>query len=303
MSCKKTNSGKETQFLRVVPPEKDSARERVVEEFLNIINALEPVLRPCVGSPAPANVSAAAPVSSRKRFQKQLFPMKKLFLLSILLLATATAFAQAPTFVDDAQHYEFMDGKTIIKMNCNGIATVKNQQNDFGRHYETVLYVTNSKKENYFQGIIHKDSWKQVSAKRTSRSTYSHYVWQEDKIIEYDMTNDFMADYGNNKKNYIDNNNTVDLCGLIYLLRCGITAQTLGTETILIDKKILHLSNIELIEDMDTRTFKIKVGQEYHISCRIRKDEDSTPEYLDINIPGFTTKASLVEHGNRIALR
>ena len=230
--------------------------------------------------------------------------MKKLLLLlAVTMVAISPAWAQGPSFKDKSQQYEFKDGKTVIKMNCNGIASVKNLQNDFGRHYETVLYVTNSKKENYFQGIIHKDSWKQVSAKRTSGSTYSHYVWQQDKIIEYDMTNDFMADYGNNKKNYIDNNNTVDLCGLIYLLRCDATPQTLGAETILIDKTTLPLSNVEFIEDADTRTFKIKVGKEYHISCRIRKDEDSTPEYLDINIPGFTTKASLVEHGNRIALR
>ena len=39
MSSKKTNNSKNTQFLRVVPPEKDSARERAVDEFLNIINA------------------------------------------------------------------------------------------------------------------------------------------------------------------------------------------------------------------------------------------------------------------------
>lgn len=39
MTSKKTNNGKETQFLRVVPPKKDPTRERVVDEFLNIINA------------------------------------------------------------------------------------------------------------------------------------------------------------------------------------------------------------------------------------------------------------------------
>jgi len=229
--------------------------------------------------------------------------MKKLFLLSFLLLATATAFAQTSAFVDNAQRYEFMDGKTIIKMNCNGIATVKNQQNDFGRHYETVMYVTNGKKENYFQGVIHKDTLRQISARRTSKTVFSSYVWDGDTIVRYDMKTEFKANYDDMPKTFIINENTVDLCGLIYQLRRGTPARTLENETLLIDQGTLPLSDVEVFDNGQTLSYSIKIGNGYHISSRIRKDESRTPEYLDIDIPGFTTKASLVEHGSRIALR
>ena len=227
--------------------------------------------------------------------------MKKLFLLSILL-ATMTAFAQAPAFVDDAQHYEFMDGKTIIKMNCNGIAAVKNQQNDFGRHYETVMYVTNGKKENYFQGVVHKDTLQQISAKRTSKTVFSSYVWDGDTIVRYDMKAEFKANYTDLPKTFIINENTVDLCGLIYQLRRGTPARTLESETLLIDQETLPLSDVEVSDNGQTLSYSIKIGNGYHISSRIRKDKNMTPEYLDIDIPGFSTKAKLVEYRKRISL-
>ena len=219
------------------------------------------------------------------------------------LLFATTAYAQSSAFVDKNQSYEYKDGKTVIKMYCCGIATIKNSENDFGRHYETVLYVTTTKKENYFQGVIHKDSCRQISAKRTSRDVFAHYVWDENKIIKYDINNDFDPNYSHSRKTLMENDNTVDLCGLIYLLRCNATAETLETETLLVDKDIFPLTNIEIEDNGQVLKYSIKVGDEYHITSRIRKDEARTPEYLDIDIPGFSTKATLVEYRNKIALR
>ena len=229
--------------------------------------------------------------------------MKKLFLL---FAATTAAFslaqAQAPSFADKNQHFEFRDGKTGIVMNCRGVATINSEENDFGRHYETVMYVTNSKKENYFQGTIHKDTWRQVSAKRTSKSISSHYVWNSDGIVEYDIRNGYSPNYNGCRKEYLEDDNTIDICGLLYLVRIGVPARDIQAKTLLTDNATMRLSDVKIDDDGSDINFSVRVGQTGHVAGRIRKDESRTPEYLDIDIPGFSTNATLVEYSRRVSL-
>lgn len=208
-----------------------------------------------------------------------------LFLAAFLLTATA-AWGQGPAFADGTQHYEFVDGKTVIRMNCS--AVTENPRNGYGRCYKTVIHVASGKKENFFQGVIRKDTFRQISAKRTSKAVFLDYVWDGDRIIRHDMKNETRMD--------IANDNTVDLCGLIYQIRSGVPAAVLETETLLVEGDTLPLSAVEYHEDGETFMCSMQVGDQYHVSGRIRKDDDRTPEHLDIHIPGFSAKASLLEH-------
>ncbi len=230
--------------------------------------------------------------------------MKKLLL--ILFVATMAAIpsarAQTPSFADRNQHFEFRDGKTEIVMHCRGAAATDNVENGFGRHYETIMYVTNARKENYFQGTINKDTWRQVSAKRTSKFVFAHYVWSDGGIIKYDLTNGYFPNYRNCHASVIEDDDTIDLCGLLFLVRSGTPARDIQAKTLLTDNATMPLSGVTIDDGGDDITFAVTVGKDGHVAGRIRKDEGRTPEYLDIDIPGFATTATLVEYSRRVSL-
>ena len=209
------------------------------------------------------------------------------------MLPLASAYSQAPTFADKVQHYEFTDGGTVIMMNCNGV----------GPHYETMLYVANGKMENYFQGIVYKGTLEQISARRTSKTVFSNYVWEGDRIIQYNIKGEHRANYREHPEAFIANDNTVDLCGLLYQMRCGAASGAIEAETLLVDGDTLPLRVVGTSDNGRAIAYSIVVGDGYHVSGRIRKDEDRTPEYLDIDIPGFSIRATLVERDKRLSKR
>lgn len=230
--------------------------------------------------------------------------MKKTLTVILLAVISATCLhAQTDPFYERDQHYEFADGKTIIKMNCRGVPIIRNDSNDFGRHHETTFYINTKKVNNYFQGTMHKDTKRQVNAKRTMKNFSAHYVWQEGCVMEYIIPSDFLPDYSNCEMHDLEDNNTVDICGLLYLLRIEEPKEEIECRSVLIGPEVQPIESITIEETTHMRSVNVKIGSKYHFNTRIRKDKNMTPEYLDINIPGFTTKASLVEHGNRIALR
>ncbi len=228
---------------------------------------------------------------------------KTLTVILIAFISATCLHAQTDPFYERDQQYEYKDGKTILKMNCRGVPMIRSAENEFGRHHETVLYVNNKKSENYFQGTMHKDNKTQVGAKRTSKDFSAHYFWQNGSVIEYTLTENFLPDYSNCKMKEMEDNNTVDICGLLYLLRIEEPKEEIECRSVLVGPKVQPIESITIEETTHMRTVNVKIGSRYHFNTRIRKDKNMTPEYLDINVPGFTTKASLVEHGNRIAFR
>lgn len=224
---------------------------------------------------------------------------KTLTLILLAVISTTYLHAQTEPFYERDQYYEYADGRTTIKMNCRGVPSIKNMDNDFGRHHETTFFINSTKNINYFQGTMHKDTKKQINAKRTMKDLTAHYFWQDGYVVEYIVPKDFLPDYSNCEMHDLEDNNTVDICGLLYLLRAGEPKENIEGRSVVIGKEVQPIQNVTIEETAHMRNASIKIGTKYHFNTRIRKDKNMTPEYLDINVPGMTTKASLVEFSKR----
>ena len=227
--------------------------------------------------------------------------MKKLTLLLFSIFLLTTGLSAQEGFMEVNRTYDYLDGKTTFKMHCRGHDTWFAPENDYGHFYETTLYMTSSKKETYIQSVIHKDRLTQISYKQTLGSRSCHYYWNDDKIREYIMKDSYAPNYNGCESVNFQDQNTTDICGILFLLRNGTPVEDIGSRTILCGESIEPISGVSQTNNGDSTTYTICIGHRYHFTTRLRHDPESTPEYIEINIPGFKAKGTLIEFGKRIA--